>query len=154
MKTINVYDVIYTNDIPNLKICDKIQVRNNKFDINNCMNILNDYAGLSRLPIEHVYLASVDKVNKINGVIKIAEGNENHAEMSKRKITSFLLLVGSSHFLMVHNHPNDVMYASNDDIISEMMMNTIAGMIEIKFDGSYIAGKNGYIKVETSWGGR
>lgn len=154
MKTINIYDVVYTGDVPKLKVCDRIQVINNKFEISNCMNILNDYAGLSQLPIEHVYLASIDKLNRINGIIKIAEGNENHAEMSKRKITSFLLLLGSSHYLMVHNHPNDAMYASNDDIMSAMMMETIAGMIEITFEGSYIAGKTGYVKVTTLWGGK
>ena len=148
MANIGYYDIVSENGRPKLKTVNILWARSNRFEIGNCIQILNHSFWLNRQPLEHVYLLSCDNRDRINGILDVASGTENHAEISKRKVVSFLVLSGAKRFIIVHNHPNNAMYPSNDDVTSAIIMMALAGIMDMSFDGSYIVGATHYLKVE------
>ena len=108
---------------------------------------MSRYIHLNNLENEHLYAMGVNAKGEIVGIINIAVGNYHTVEVYKRNIILFLALTGAKAFADYHNHPNNSVRPSEDDIVSEAQMDNIARLLEINYLGSYILGRDKYIKV-------
>ena len=148
MDKIILYKLIHDqNEKPSLLSVNEYEVCDNIFDEDYGIYIMSHYFHLGDLDNEHLYVIGTNSRQEIVGIINIALGSYNDVHVYHRNIILFLALSGAKGFADYHNHPNNIVCASSDDIVSEAHMTNIANLLEIKHIGSYILGKNDYIKV-------
>lgn len=66
--------------------------------------------------IETVMLAALDNKNKIISCNIIAEGDNNRANISRRKVMEEAIRVGATRVVLAHNHPRGFAVPSKEDI--------------------------------------
>lgn len=109
--------------------------------------IVKECFSLDILNNEHVYIVSTDYRGKIIGVFLVSIGDYKGCNVYNRSIGIFLLLIGTKKFLMVHNHPDNQVYASVDDITNSIELDGLGKLLGLQFVGSYIIGRDGWCKV-------
>lgn len=65
---------------------------------------------------ETVMLASLDNKNRIISCTIVAEGENDKANVSKRKVMEEAMRVGATRVILAHNHPRGFAMPSNEDI--------------------------------------
>lgn len=66
--------------------------------------------------VETVMLASLDNKNRIISCTIVAEGENDKANVSKRKVMEEAMRVGATRVILAHNHPRGFAMPSNEDI--------------------------------------
>ncbi len=66
--------------------------------------------------VETIMLASLDNKNKIISCNIVAEGENDHANLSKRKVMEEAMRVGATRVILAHNHPRGFAVPSSEDI--------------------------------------
>ena len=147
---INIYDIIQDNDYrPILKCINSIDVDSEKqFDDERTVIFLKKYLHLNELISEHVYVVCYNLNHSIAGIYCLGIGNYNSCDVYNRNLAIFLLLSGSIYFRLFHNHPNNLLQASDSDIASAQQLEILGNLLEIKFKGSYILTKNTWKNIE------
>ena len=112
------------------------------------MYIMNECYSLDRLNNEHVYIVSLDYYGRIIGVYLVSIGTYKQCCIDNRSIACFLALSGAKKFIMIHNHPDDKLEVSYDDLNSSNEIEKLALILGVEFDGSYIVGKSGWLKAD------
>lgn len=148
-KDVNFYKLIKNNNRYELKVLHKYFLSNNKYNEHNGIYIMQKGYNLGLFDTENVFLISTNQTY-INGIINIAQGNRNHTDIYTSDVIYYLSCVKATGFTMYHNHPNNLIYPSDDDHISRECMNNIAKSMGITFYGSYILGEKSYCEVENS----
>lgn len=149
---INQYELINTQDdllsicpIRRLETEDINPKTNNVFDI---MTIINENYLLTKLNREYLFVIAFDEFDKLLGVYLNNVGNEKSVDNDYKRLFSFLIIIKSSSFILIHNHPNDCKYATEGDIESYFETKNIADKIGLYLKGSYIICQNGYVNCE------
>ncbi len=148
MKTIPLYELIHDeNEKPGLIRINEFDVTETDYDEAFGIYIMANLIHLGIMENEHIYLLGINSKNEIIGIINIALGCQDNVPVYMRNIVLFLVLSGSKAFVDYHNHPNNIIEASSDDLVSEAHMCNIAKILEIEYLGSYILGQHEFIKV-------
>ena len=66
--------------------------------------------------VETLMLASLDNKNRIISCTIVAEGENDKANVSKRKVMEEAMRVGATRVILAHNHPRGFAMPSNEDI--------------------------------------
>lgn len=148
MNTIKLYDLIHdANEKPELSIIHEYEVLENEYDEEYGIDLMQNLLKLGKMDSEHLYCLAINSNNEIVGIINIALGNYKSVQVYRRNIILFLALTGAKGFADYHNHPNNVIKASSDDIVSKAQMENIANLLEIEYLGSFILGRDKYLRV-------
>lgn len=131
----------------NLSILHQYSIPNKKYTEKLGVYIVQKGYNLGFFDLEHVFLLSTNKEGYVNGIINIADGNNRHAEIYLQDVAFYLNTVHAFGFAMYHNHPNNVIRASSDDLVSATDMEELGKEMNIRFYGSYILGQREFIKV-------
>lgn len=130
-----------------IKVLHRYSVLDNKYCEETGIYVMQKGYNLGLLDLENVFLLSTDNEKLINGIINIANGNNRHADIHLNDVIYYLNIVNAFGFALYHNHPNNLIYPSEDDYISAKDMKKIAKSLNIIFYGSYILGSNYYCEV-------
>ena len=87
---------------------------------------------VSSLLEEYVYLVCF-RSTKLLGIFEISHGGINISHVAPGSIFLRLLLIGSTDFLLVHNHPSGNCYPSKEDREITEIIKKIAQMHSINF---------------------
>ncbi len=68
------------------------------------------------LPVEEVWVVSMDILARVVGVHQISSGTPLHADVNMRKIVKFALADNATKMIMAHNHPSGIALPSSPDI--------------------------------------
>lgn len=148
MNSIVLYDLVQDEkEKPSLFKIKEFEVFDNIFDDQYAAFLMSKYIHLGIMDSEHLYIMAINSNYEITGIINVALGNYNNVQVYKRNIILFLALIGAKGFADYHNHPNNSVKVSSDDIVSEAQMDNIAKLLEIEYLGSFILGRTHYIKV-------
>ena len=124
----------------------KIELSNG-MEENDILCTMRECFYLDILENEHVYVVSLNYYNKVIGVMLVSVGDYKGSNIYRRTIGMFLLLNGAKKFMLIHNHPDNEIYSSEDDKSCIGIMVLLSETIGVEFMGSYIAGKDGWCKV-------
>lgn len=149
---IKLYNII-NEPLPKLNVLCEFDIDNepepNLNDNDMSIHILRNELNLDKLNAEHLVCVSMDEANAILGFLIVSIGSQSECYIHKRTIAEFVLLTGAEKFIMVHNHPNGVLEASDGDKAGIPYLKEIASLLEIEFDGGYIITNDGYVNIET-----
>ena len=98
---------------------------------------------------ENIYLICLNNNQDITGVFLMNKGSTVNSLVSKREIFIALLLTGSSHFILVHNHPNNNLKISNSDIDITNQLKFIATILDVEFVDYVIIAQNGFVSMRS-----
>ncbi len=116
-------------------------------DVDEILNDMKECFSLDMLDNEHIYVVSANYYGVPTGIILVSVGDHKQSMVYTRTIGIFLLLIGAKKFLMLHNHPDNEISSSNNDLISAADVQNLANIIGIDFLGSYVVGRDGWCKV-------
>ena len=153
MNILNQYDIYQDeNYIPRLATVNQMEM-DYPFDngtIENQMIVLNDCLRIGEYESEHQFVIARDYDGYIKGIYLLGVGNTYSVIISRRNMIIFLALIGASDFYILHNHPNDNLEESEDDIVSNAFNMGCGEMIEIPCMGGYVVTRDGWLKIGES----
>ncbi len=91
--------------------------------------------------MECYYIISYDESDNPIGIIQISLGERNKLMISFDIIFTFLLLTGSKSFISIHNHPNNNLKKSYEDIAADNTLKTISNILNIEYKNGLIITK-------------
>ena len=80
------------------------------------IGMLNECFNHGNCVYEYLYIIGYDERQNVTGIMEVSQGNQNSCSYGFDKIMTFLLLTGSKYYSLIHNHPNGVLKASEDDM--------------------------------------
>ena len=136
--------------IPQLKIKQNFETKyEGQPDYELLCEMLDEMYDLSWLNDEYVYVISMDTGFHIKGVYELGHGNYNTVSAYNRELFIFLLLTGAEQFVIVHNHPNGELEASESDKLCVINMNMCAKILNLKFAESIIVTEEGFLCIKS-----
>lgn len=102
---------------------------------------------LDRCMEEYVYVVALNANGEWLGILNIAHGGQTEAVVDNKTIFTFLLLVGASKFVLVHNHPSGIMKISDSDYILTENLEELAEKFELDLIEHIMISKNGYVLI-------
>lgn len=108
-------------------------------------DMLNRSFKMDRLITEVSYVVGFDHEKTPKGICKVGQGGLGEAPLPMQPIFTFLLLTGSSSFIVVHNHISNMPEASESDKIITKMLKMFASGFDMEFIGHMIINPCGYI---------
>lgn len=146
---INVYNILNDkNNRPKLNVQREIDIDERNISIEESVEILNHFFNMKELNVEHVYLIGFDNEMNIIGIFLVSIGTCNNCVFYKRSIVTFLILSGTTRFILYHNHPNGRTDVSQDDILSMNAIKLLAKDLDIEFIESVIVAANEWRCIE------
>ena len=131
--TLGVYEII-NDPIPQLFKIRDIQVnKNDFFEDDNIVRVLNKKLMVDKLSTEHFYALSLTYSCIPRGIIQVSVGKCDECVVSRRDLAIGLLLTGGEQFMVFHNHPGGCKNISKSDIQLTKECDEIGKLIEIKF---------------------
>lgn len=145
------YKIIQHDNKPQLKKFLSINDLNNlvgnfEIDEEDIITILKDKLWLDVLFYEEYYCVALNE-DKVVGILQISNGNRKEVQQYNDKIGTFLLLIGATEFIVLHNHPNDAITGSEDDYESWGNLIALGNQFNIEMKGDYVIGKSGWMKL-------
>lgn len=147
---INFYEIIKNNSRPYLNIekSYKINIAKNP-SIEEIREYLIKCVHINKLFYENVYIASIDSNGDLLGFHRISIGNKTSSNFDINSILTHLLLIGAYSFLIIHNHPNNMLKISENDIDSYNSIKTFSELINIICVDSIITTEIGWMSIKT-----
>ena len=137
------------NNLPCLQICRSFDCESdiceNPYDFATLMVELYD---MNTLFIEYSYVIGLDFSNRILGIVELSHETDYQTPTPLKEMFMSLLLMGANKFVLLHNHPNNVMDASAADI--ELGRKIIQGsnLLGLKFEDQIIIGYEDYLSMK------
>lgn len=126
----------------------------NTRDMNEIAKMIMTNYDTDNLTEEHSFVVAYNN-NKILGVYILSKGTDSSCPVSTRMIFKFLLLIGANSFVILHNHPNGTLDASDNDLFVTRKINEASDFMDMEFiehlilaDGSFYGIKKDAIKQE------
>lgn len=110
--------------------------------------ILKEHLKMDKLSAEHLVCVGME-YGDIKGILISAIGNHKEVPIYHRNLVDFLVLTGSESFIIVHNHPNGILEASEGDKQTVRVFKELAETLGVEFGGDYIITTEGFLNIET-----
>lgn len=107
--------------------------------------MLNELFKLNKQMVEKSYVIAFDHAKEILGIMQVGQGSTNETPMPFQSIFTFLMLVGATSFMIIHNHISNMPNPSMNDRIITNRADTLGKMFEIAFIGHMIVNPKGYV---------
>lgn len=143
------YKLIRTEDNhPMLKICKEMEyctdIFNSSYDI---ATLMVELYSMNELFIEYSYVLAFDCSNRILGIVELSHLSDVETQIPIREMIISLLLMGVNNFVLVHNHPNNYLGYSVDDMNLAKRLLEIANLLDIKFRDSIVICNEDYFSL-------
>ncbi len=96
---------------------------------------------------EKLYVAAING-NELIGLYNVSVGNSGETQVYIKEAMTFLLLSGADRCVFYHNHPNDVLENSENDIASLRDIFNALEILGIGYEDDVIIGKSGYYSLD------
>lgn len=131
---LGIYDII-NDPLPQLyKIKDIIINKNDCYEHDNIVKMLNKHLKMDKLSTEHFYALALTYDFEPKAILQINIGDNRGVNVDMKKLGTGLLLSGGERFLCFHNHPENCRNISQSDINITRKIETLAEVIGIYFD--------------------
>ena len=110
---------------------------------------LRDFTKMDIRDVETAYVMALDYLYRPLGILQLSIGDYKSCMIYSRATATFLLLSGARRFIVIHNHPSGQLKASDADVANKLMIESMANLLEIEFEGSFIITRDGWKKVGT-----
>lgn len=143
---IHQYEIIRDDDLkPSLYSVKEID-RDNKesYSEEDVVNLLNDIYKAKDYVAEHNFVIAFSERNTVLGIYCMSVGDYQSCNVYNRELAMFLALTGAVSFQIYHNHPNDILYPSDEDKGVAASLEYLGKILGVNFKGSYIIGKSGW----------
>lgn len=126
-----------------------------KADARNLIGSFNDI-GTYLLPkfvgrtVETIILAALDNKNKIISCSIIAEGENDRASLSKRKVMEEAIRVGATRVIIAHNHPRGFAVPSKEDLILTKEVYFLLKSVDIELVDHIIFAEDDFVSLSAS----
>jgi DNA repair protein RadC len=105
--------------------------------------LINDL-DMKSLDEEYLFLIALDNKLNLLGISELSHGTNKCSLSNKRGAGVRLLLMGASHFMIVHNHPSGDSTPSKEDYDTTKAFKELGALLDIKLVDSIICGKVNY----------
>lgn len=138
------------NKIPSIKQiydfnCD-VEIKT----VDDVLLLMKNIYSLDILESERAYLIGFDDNNYLIGCYCISIGDYNSTIINDRTIATVSLLIGAKSVLVLHNHPNDNLISTIDDMIVNSKTEKVIDIIGLNYIGGYVVSKSGWKKIGSS----
>ena len=126
-----------------------------KADATNCVGDINDI-GRYLMPrfvgrtVETIMLVALDNKNKITYCGVIAEGENDRANLSKRKIVEEAIRVGATKVVLAHNHPCGFAVPSMDDVYMTEQAYLLLNSVGIELVDHLVFSEDDFVSIAAS----
>lgn len=142
---VKVYNIVNDSENkPMLNLQDEFDINVENVSIEESVEILNNCFNMRNLAVEHAYLIGFDNQMNSTGILLVSIGSCEQCTFYRKSIAIFLLLSGTTRFILYHNHPGENSKASNADIAAITTIKFLANILEVEFIESVIITKNGW----------
>lgn len=100
--------------------------------------------------VETIMLAALDNKNKIISCSIIAEGENDRASLSKRKVMEEAIRVGATRVVLAHNHPRGFAMPSKEDIHLTEEVYALLRTVEIELVDHIIFAEDDFVSLAAS----
>lgn len=100
--------------------------------------------------VETIMLAALDNKNKIISCSVIAEGGNDRANLSKRKVMEEAIRVGATRVVLAHNHPRGFAMPSKEDIRLTEEVYALLRTVEIELVDHIIFAEDDFVSLAAS----
>lgn len=107
---------------------------------NEIARMMRELFDMNRLAIERDYVVAFDPKRQIKGVFLVGQGSQTHCPIPAGNLFTFLLLIGATSFMEIHNHTDGSIQASEGDNHTTQGMQNGANLFDMLFLGSLIVG--------------
>lgn len=147
---INFYNIILDNNgIPTLSIVKQYDYNNKDVSIEDMVEFLNMSELCSSLYNEHSYIVGYNIKNDVLGIFQVSIGDSQSCHLYKKEALMFLLLIGANKVSVFHNHPSNILQASENDVFSMCSFELYLKDLNIEFIDSIIICKSGWLCVKS-----
>lgn len=101
-----------------------------------------DILELQNSYVERCYVISYDGANNPIGIYLASSGGRSENTIYFDNILTYLLLSGSKSFITVHNHPNNILKKSLEDISIDNSLIELSNMLNIEYKEGLIITKD------------
>ena len=100
--------------------------------------------------VETVMLAALDNKNKIISCSVIAEGENDKANLSKRKVMEEAIRVGATRVVLAHNHPRGFAMPSKEDVFLTEEIYSLLRSVGIELIDHFIFAEDDFVSLAAS----
>lgn len=106
--------------------------------------MMRELFNMNRMAMERDYVVAFDPKRQIKGVFLVGQGSSTRCSIPAGNLFTFLLLIGATSFMEIHNHIDGSLQASECDSRTTQFMQDGANLFNMLFLGSMIIGGNDY----------
>jgi len=119
---------------PSLRIVKEFEYDIDKFDESfDIARMMVDLYSMHELFIEYSYVIGFNFNNEVLGIVELSHQTENKTQTPIKEMFISLMLMGAYSFVMVHNHPNNSLCASDADICVSGKAQLGAELLDVVF---------------------
>ncbi len=100
--------------------------------------------------VETVMLAALDNKNKIISCSIVAEGENDRANLSKRRVMEEAIRVGATRVILAHNHPRGFAMPSKEDIFLTEEIYSLLRSVGIELVDHFILAEDDFVSLAAS----
>lgn len=123
---------------------DTGDITSNPIDDYEKMLLMSDIVHLNEMPSERAYVLANGEGNELLGIFLHGIGDIDGLKTNTRNILEFLFLIDAESFILVHNHPNNVLIPSEPDLLTHKMYFTLGMQIGVPLTGDCIMTLEGF----------
>ena len=101
--------------------------------------------------IETVMLAALDNKNKITACSIVAEGENDRASVSRRKVMEEAIRMNATKVVIAHNHPNGFAVPSVEDVYLTEELYSLLRSVGIELVDHVIFAEDDFVSLAASW---
>ena len=124
---------------PYLNICREIEYHTDIFTTSyDIASLMVEEYDMNQLFIEYVYVLGFDCSNRLLGIVELGHQTDTQTTTPIRELFISLLLMGANNFILVHNHPNNSLEPSIEDMNLTNKILLSANLLDIMFRDAII----------------
>ena len=139
------YDIFQKEDgTPELRAVKEFNVSKEEYADDELLSIIRWCLHIDEIDREEVYVLATNYNGVPLGIFHVSNGDYKGASVYHREIAVFLLLIGAKRFYLYHNHTDNVIEPSADDINVAISLRQMGQLLDIEFVDNFILCKSGW----------
>ena len=134
---------------PSLRLVREFEYDINRFDESvDIARMMVDLYSMNELFIEYSYVVAFNFNNEILGIVELSHQTENQTQTPIKEMFISLMLLGAYSFVMIHNHPNNSLYASAADVCISGKVQLGAELLDVIFRDQIIVCDEDFVSMK------
>ncbi len=141
------YDIVREDGQCKLEVTNSVAYEPSGYPMHEAAMYLAYERNMRTLNNEKLYVASIID-EELVGLYNVSVGNSGETQVYIKEAMTFLLLTGAEKCVFFHNHPNDVLQNSDNDIASSKRIFNALEALGIGYEDDVVIGKSGYYSMD------